>query len=261
MVIALVANENWYKYMMIDVYSLLECTKNVKKIYLFTETDKVEDIPYLDRVIKKYKDVEFIVRDSNKIIEENLSEYSANRDSFYTNFCLVKLMLSDATDEDKILYIDTDAIVRRDISNLWNYKMDDYYVAGVRDFGILKRGIDEVLPIADRYINSGFVLFNLKKMREDDIQEKMFDLLNTKELRFPDQDALNLVCNEKVLMLPSIYNLCEDVSLEVMNSDLVRVFHFAGEKDFWVANRFYSEEWYVMEEAFYNEFGWDLWRA
>ena len=33
MVVALVANENWYKYMVIEVYSLLETTKDVKKVY------------------------------------------------------------------------------------------------------------------------------------------------------------------------------------------------------------------------------------
>ena len=139
---------------------------------------------------------------------------------------------------------------------MWKYNIDDYYVAGVKDFGILKRGDKVVADIVDNYINSGFVLFNLKKMREDNIKKKIFDILNSTELKYPDQDALNLVCNKKILFLPSMYNFCEDVTLEVMNKDLVRVFHFGGYKDFWVANRYYAEEWYEVEEAFYNEYGW-----
>ena len=256
MVVALVANYNWYKYMMIDVYALIKTTKDLKKIYLFTETDNIDDIPYLRDIIEKNKNIDIVVVNANKLIERNINYNSINRNSFFTNFCMVKLMLSDIVEEDKILYIDTDAIVRKDISNLWKYNINDYYVAGVKDFGILKRGNEVVADIVDSYINSGFVLFNLKKMREDNIQQKIFDIINTRELRFPDQDALNLVCHGRIMFLPSMYNLCEDVTLAVINKDLVRVYHFGGYKDFWVANRYYAEEWYEVEEAFYNEYGW-----
>ncbi len=256
MVVALVANEQWYKYMVIDVYSLLETTKDVKKVYLFTETDNEKDIPYLSEVKKKYKDVEIKVMNSHKYIDENLNEYSVNRNNFFTDFCMVKLMLSNILEEDKVLYIDTDAIVIKDISNIWKYNMDDYYVAGIKDFGIQKRGMDEVLPIAN-YINSGVVVFNLKKMREDHIQEQLFNLLNTKKLKFPDQDALNIVCHNKTYLLPIFYNQCDDVSLELVDKSKARIIHYAGTKDeFWVTNRYFGEEWYEVEERFHNEFGW-----
>ena len=244
MVVVLVANSNWYKYLMIDVHALIKTTKDLKKIYLLTETDNIDDVPYLRAVIENNPNIEIVLVDSRKYIDKNLSADSSNRDSFFTNFCMVKLMLSEIVSEDKALYIDTDAIVRRDISNLWKYNMNDYYIAAVKDFGILKRGDAEVSSIVNTYVNSGFVLFNLKKMREDHVQEKMFEVLNTTRLKYPDQDAMNIVCQGKIMYLPSMYNLCEDVTLDVMNKDLVRVYHFGGYKDFWVANRYYAEEWY-----------------
>ena len=257
MVIALVANKNWYKYMVIDLYSLLSVTKNVKKVYLFTETDKSSYIPYLDDVIKKFKNTKIIVKNANKIINKYLDDNSLNKDSFYTDFCMVKLMFSTELKEDKVLYIDIDAIVKKDISNIWKYNIDDYYVAGCRDYGILDRGSERVQPIADKYINSGVVVFNLKKMREDNIQEKIFKIINSEGLYFPDQDALNLVCHDKTYMLSSMYNVCEGVTVPMYNRELGKIFHFAGGKDFWVASRYGSEEWYEVEERFYNEFGWD----
>ena len=165
-------------------------------------------------------------------------------------------MLSEIAPEDKVLYIDTDAIVKRDISNVWKYKMDNYYVAGVKDLGIEGRGTPNVVTIKDFYINSGFVIFHLKKMREDGIPEKIFELLRKMYCLYPDQDALNLICHGKTLLLPSIYNLCDGVTLTVINKSLVKVYHYAGLKDCWVINRRYAEEWYEAEEAFHYEFGW-----
>ena len=257
MVVAMVANGAWYKYLMVEVYSLLSTTKNVKKIYLFTETENENNLPYLANIKEKYDKVEIVLLDAHKYFDKNIINSSPNKNSYFTDFALVKLMLSEIINEDKVLYIDADAIVLKDISNLWKYNIDDYYVAGVRDFGIIKRGIIEVLPISNRYINSGVVLFNLKKMREDSIQGKMFDLINTKKLKYPDQDALNIICHEKVYLLPIFYNQCEDVTLELKDFSKARIIHFAGNKDeFWIANRYYSEEWYEIEERFHDEFGW-----
>ena len=94
-------------------------------------------------------------------------------------------------------------------------------------------------------------------MREDHIQEQLFDILNTKPLRYPDQDALNLVCYNKIYLLPPMYNQCEDVTLDLVDKSKTRIFHYGGVKgEFWVTNRYYCEEWYEIEERFHDEFGW-----
>lgn len=52
LIIAMSCNKEWYHYLVVDIYSLLECTKNIEKIYLLVETDKVSDIPYLKNIIE-----------------------------------------------------------------------------------------------------------------------------------------------------------------------------------------------------------------
>ena len=155
-------------------------------------------------------------------------------------------------EEDKVIYLDTDTLVVKDISNVWRYDISNYYVAGVKDFGIYKRGNIDELGINGKYINSGFLIFNLKKIRKDKIQKKWFDIINDQELLFPDQDALNIVCTNKELYLPSMYNICDDVTLELENKSLAKVYHYAGIKENWVVNLRYAEEWYNVEEKFYN---------
>ena len=53
------------------------------------------------------------------------------------------------------------------------------------------------------YINSGVLVMNLKKMREENFSKKFLNLLNTYHFDSvaPDQDYLNAMCNGKILYL------------------------------------------------------------
>ena len=257
MIIAMSCTKDWYRYLIVDLYSLLKCTKNIKKIYLLIETDNIKEVPYLEDLAQNFN-IEIKTININPFMQNNLKIECPNLNTIYSDFSFVRLMLVDVVKEDKVLYIDTDAIVKKDISNVWKYDISDYYVAGIRDYGILGEGIIEKYNITGKYINSGFVVFNLKKIRKDKIKEKWFNIINKKKLDYPDQDALNIVCQHKELYLPSMYNFSEYAgeytTLKVQNSDLIKVYHFAGPKEFWVADRFYSEEWYDEYEKFYDDF-------
>lgn len=252
MIVAMSCNKNWYNYLVVDIYSMLKFSKNIKKIYLFVETDRINDIKYLDLVQKKFN-IEIVLIDYNKICYKYLSYDSPNKGSVYSDFCFSRLILADYVIEDKILYLDTDAIVRNDISHLWDYDMSDYYVMGVRDYGVMDNNYLDSLNLSGRYINSGVVMFNLRKIREDNIVSKWFDIINTRKLLYPDQDALNIICTDYELYISSMYNFIDGVTLSVVNLKLTKIFHYAGPKTDWVCDRFFSEEWYDSEELFYNE--------
>ena len=252
MIIAMCCTETWYSHLIIGLYSLLENTSSIKKIYLLIETENIYDVPYLDYIINKY-DVEFKLIKVNKLIKKKFNKNNPNKDSFFTAFTYGKLILTEIVEENKVLYLDTDTLVVKDISNLWNYDISEYYIAGVKDWGIEERGNIEELGINGKYVNSGVVIFNLDKMRKDNVESKCFELINNIELIFPDQDALNYVCTDKELYLPSMYNVCDDVTMEIEDRDLAKIYHFAGIKDDWVVNLRYAEEWYNVEEKFYKE--------
>lgn len=259
MVIAMSCTKEWYHYLMVSIYSLLECTCTVKKIYLLVETCDVNDIPYLNEIIQKYN-VEFILINIKEHLLENISDFSPNLNNRFTSFSFGRLILPDIVEEDKVLYMDTDLIVVKDISNVWKYDISDYYVAGVKDYGFIYDNVIERYGIKGKYINSGFVLFNLKKIREDNIKNRWFSLINQIKLSYPDQDALNIVCQYNELYLPSVYNSCEynggRITLEPQIKSLIKVYHYTGPKENWVVDRLYGEIWYEIEEKFYNEFGW-----
>ena len=251
MIIAMCCTETWYNHLIIGLYSLLKNTKRIKKIYLLLETEEIKDIPYLEFLQKKFN-VEFKLFKAEDYINRNLNENSPNRASYYTDFCCGKMVLPEIVEEEKVLYLDTDTIVVKDISSIWDYDISDVYVAGVKDWGIEERGNIEELGINGKYINSGVILYNLKKIRNNNIQKKWFDFINKYDLIFPDQDAINYVCTNKELYLPSMYNICDDVTLDIENKKLAKIYHYAGIKEDWVVNLRYAEEWYNVEEEFKN---------
>lgn len=254
MVVAMACTEDWYHYLTVDIYSLLKTTPSVKKIYLLLETDNIDDIPELKKVIEKYP-VEIKIVNFNNIFDDLVEKGNVNRDTVFSNFCFARLALPSIVDEDKVLYIDTDAIVLKDISKVWRTNIDDYYIAGCKDYGIIRDGTYDKLGFTGKYVNSGFIIMNLKKIREDNIQEKWFKVINQCELKYPDQDALNLVCQNKELYICSMYNYIRGVTLEPIFKEYMKVIHYAGSKEYWVVDKYYSELWYDLEEKFYDEFG------
>ena len=57
-----------------------------------------------------------------------------------------------------------------------------------------------------RYFNSGFLLMNLARMREEKVSDQLLEACRVPYLEFPDQDALNQVCQGHVLPLSPLYN-------------------------------------------------------
>lgn len=117
---------------------------------------------------------------------------------------------------DKILYIDSDTLVRDDLTTLYNTDVSKYAMGAVRDMapveipnnpnGIYVREFQEKYLKNNLYINSGVLLLNLPKMRENES-----NLLRVKiPLKYPDQDILNVGLDGKILELPLKYNFVPD---------------------------------------------------
>lgn len=117
---------------------------------------------------------------------------------------------------EKILYVDVDIAVNKNIANLYNIDLSNYYIAAVdhprcNAIGMGRKFLISV-GIKDNpvYVNSGILLMNLKKMREDSIEEAFYKSIeknkNNKDWRQHDQDIINEVCNGKIKLLPLKFN-------------------------------------------------------
>jgi lipopolysaccharide biosynthesis glycosyltransferase len=107
------------------------------------------------------------------------------------------------TNIEKAIYIDSDVIVRSDIEALWQQDIRDNYLLAVQDMGAplvsSPRGLVNYqelgIPADCKYLNSGVLVLNLKKWRQDNTSLEVIKYLNDYKqyVRWFDQDGLNAV--------------------------------------------------------------------
>ncbi|MDR2526628.1 MAG: hypothetical protein LBC92_02005, partial [Rickettsiales bacterium] len=114
---------------------------------------------------------------------------------------------------NKAIYLDVDICLYDDISKLYYEDLNNCCIGACSDIGIKKFG-NRGLPISKEhvYMNSGVILIDCEKWREEKITQKIIDIGKKygNKLRFPDQDALNIVFNNNnYKLLPQRYNFMD----------------------------------------------------
>ena len=116
---------------------------------------------------------------------------------------------------DRILYLDADTIVINSLETIYHIPFEDnYYLACthvrklLNKVNLIRLGISDECP----YINSGVLLINLKKLREEQNLEKVEQYVEKYKnfLVLPDQDIITALYGKKVGILDSMkYNLSD----------------------------------------------------
>ncbi len=137
--------------------------------------------------------------------------HSVSQKSHVSPAALIKFELANYfTDLDSVLYLDSDIIIKGDLTELLNTDVSDYYIAASYEFwkhiNRLMYSLQRSMS-SDFYFNSGVMLLNLKKYREDNIPDKLwYHKLNMTKTKLMDQESLNSVCGSKVLPLSVKWN-------------------------------------------------------
>jgi len=118
---------------------------------------------------------------------------------------------------DKVIYSDIDVVFNRDIADLMSIDLEENYIAGVIDVATMvgtffdkkinnsMRGVYDIRA-GEYYINSGILVFNTKAWLALNLSGKAIDLLSERKFLFPDQDAINSICNGKIVFLEQEWN-------------------------------------------------------
>lgn len=119
---------------------------------------------------------------------------------------LIPEVLSEAR---RAIYLDCDLAVLGDISELYFTDMQGHAVLGAKNPMHPKmRAYAESLGLdPSGYINSGVLLLDCEALRAEGFTEKFFEILSRHtDLRFPDQDVLNLLLAGKIGYLEPEWN-------------------------------------------------------
>lgn len=152
----------------------------------------------------------------------------------YTHAIFYRLLLAHAVagETERVLYLDSDMICVGDLRPVFALDLQGK-VAGV--VGVAER------PVAlqhDFYFNSGMILMDVARWVAEQVSERTLAVLAAPPhaLRFPDQDALNIVLDGQVLALDTKWNCLQDLGSapQPVQDDAV-ILHFAGEHKAWSA--------------------------
>ena len=146
---------------------------------------------------------------------------SPNYRNKYAFICLVRVALAKLFPElDRILALDADTIITGRMSDLWDLDMEDAYLAGVAEKELSKQ---KGYP----YINMGLGFWNLGKVREDHLDDKMISDLNTIRFTWLEQDCINEACKGHTIELDPGYSF----SWYAKKTENIRMHHFCADPD------------------------------
>lgn len=111
----------------------------------------------------------------------------------------------------KVLYLDCDVVVTGNISNMFKIDMTGKAVAAVTDIMSINDELYDRLGYNKEkgYFCTGVLLMNLDYFRRNNLGDKILDyaIKHPDRILFPDQDALNIVCQDIKVSLPLKYGI------------------------------------------------------
>ena len=193
-------------------------TDSIINIYIIGVELSTENIEHFQKLLDKNVTIQLIEK-------ANIYQNIGLDHIYVSKAALFKFSLPKLLPDDKVLYLDGDIIVQEDLSGLYNTNISGRYVAAVKDMAGMISGRHHIKLSHQNYFNSGVMLLNLKKMREDNITEKLLEAKRKDTWGdFMDQDALNLVFNENVVYLSPIYNFMA-ANLTQFSTDEIKKFY------------------------------------
>ena len=105
---------------------------------------------------------------------------------------------------DKILYIDSDTIIMKSLSPLWEINLNNNLIAAVEDISKSKDNAKKENLKDNLYVNIGVLLINTKKWREINFLDKIYNYIKINKNEYFDfQKVINILAdNHKIRLNP-----------------------------------------------------------
>ena len=122
-----------------------------------------------------------------------------------------KFILTDKfSDLDKIIYLDSNTIIRKSLLPLWEINMNNKLIAAVEDISFSKDKAKKANLKDNFYFNTEVLLINVKKWRKVRLFEKVINYIKKNRQIFePEITILNVITDMKKIHLNPEYNYME----------------------------------------------------
>lgn len=155
----------------------------------------------------------------------------------------------------RILYLDCDMIVCKDLWELYALDFEDNYLIGVKD--VFENECCERLDLK-KYVNAGMMLVNLDKWREDNLIDlfERYSHDNKDKLKWMDQDIINGTCKDRIKIVDPRWNVQVGTDIVHEQQNIIArdagIIHYISAKKPWKLGIFHP---------FFDEFQLNLSRS
>jgi lipopolysaccharide biosynthesis glycosyltransferase len=132
---------------------------------------------------------------------------------------------------ERIIYLDCDTLVNRSLLNLYNFNLEEYYIAALEEDKNIEHRERLGLNKTGKYYQAGVLLFDLSKCRTKINYEEANSAIRFlgDKLVAVDQDIINFIFNGKIKKIDKKFNNCEVTNFE--NNNIKRFFNIINMKE------------------------------
>lgn len=198
---------------------------------------------------------------------------------------LYRLLLPTIFKEyNKIIYSDVDIIFRSDISYILDdYDVDSDYLIKASKTNIDSIHTDNINVNNAEYFCAGFMVMNLRMMREKNIEEKCKKCLERiTEYKYMDQDILNVICKGRVSYISTYLFGMDQGTYESMLENKFKglneieikegikngIIHYTGKFKPWNSSCYRNEFWWqyyvnsaIFDRHYYYNIQREIWNC
>ncbi len=204
--ILVTVDENYIERLKVMLTSLFISNKGEKfNIYLIHKNVGENKIEYLSKITDRLGYGLFTIK-ADEGLFKNAPVTDRYPQEMYYRLC-AHMLLPD--NMDKILYLDPDILVINPLRPLWETNIDDFIFAAASHTkkSNIAAGVNKIrLGTESEYFNSGVLLINLKRARDEINTDYIFNYTaeHKSELLLPDQDVLNALYGNMILGVDDI---------------------------------------------------------
>lgn len=256
-------------------YSLLNKAKNgiYYKMYVLHSDITEENQNLLQNIINRKQNAYLTFIDTQGFLKDEWDNGTFSKGQFSKQFTFDTIIRCFAArffpQYEKIIYSDVDVVFMDDISELYNVDLDSKYIAAVKgpfmkyseyELSHLSKEYHE--KFKDSYFGGGIWVMNLSKIREDNLEKRMIEIIKDDTIikRWNDQDIMNIACDNKVEFIPLNYisypylhdllinpNFTSHYTREELYNSIInpKIIHYAQTKP-WNGNPKNSEIWWTI---------------
>ncbi len=200
-------DKNYCELCAVSLYSLLSHLSEKVVVHII-ESSLEERKDDLRKVTDKFGcDIDFIpIEDiSKRLVDAGIPPYRGGYSPY------ARFFISDYVNEGRVLYLDCDTLIKEDLSSLIHFDLKGNPLGAVIDQSTSYVNVLIGHKQHDKYFNSGILLFDVEKCREQNVPEKFLEAVKTIDLSNTflgaDQEIMNVAFFNQFATLPVSANM------------------------------------------------------